>query len=103
MSIRFPLQANAVNKMKIDPAAAIDSLRYFTAQIPGHQVPGWVYTKSSSKASKSKSLNVLDNEAVIKKLCKLHEEGIQYIDEWKKFDIDALVDELLKIKENYGL
>jgi hypothetical protein len=61
-AINFPLQANALQHIKINQAAVIDFWQRFLRK-QYKFVPGWIYTKGVKKTQeiKEKKLNVSDN------------------------------------------
>ena len=68
-AINFPMQANALQHLKINQAAVIDFWQNFIRKQYKY-IPGWMYTKGVKKAQevKEKKLNI-SNET-IKEYCK---------------------------------
>jgi hypothetical protein len=68
-AINFPMQANALQHLKINQSAVIDFWQRFLRKQYTY-IPGWMYTKGVKKAQevKEKKLNV-SNE-LIKEYCK---------------------------------
>jgi len=81
-AIQFPMQANALQHLKINQAAVVDFWQRFMRKQYKY-TPKWLYTKGVKKAQKTKEkkLNVSDN--LIKEYCKQYK-----ID--KKSVVDAL-------------
>jgi hypothetical protein len=52
-AIQFPMQANALQHLKINQAAVIDFWQHFMKQYNG-RTPGWMYTKGIKKAKEVK-------------------------------------------------
>ena len=72
MSIKFPIQANMFNTLKIDPVGQAESWRLISSKF--NRVPGFIYTKVK-KTPKQKAKEWKANN---------HDKVIQIQKKWKK-------------------
>jgi len=63
-AINFPMQANALQHLKINQAAVIDFWHFFLRKQYKY-VPGWMYTKGVKKAKKEKEKKIKVSEKLI--------------------------------------
>ena len=55
MSIQYPMQANALQHLRINPAATVNFWQYFIRVKQKYiKVPGWMYTKGVKKVQEIK-------------------------------------------------
>ena len=91
-AIQFPMQANALQHLKVNQAAVVDFWQKFMKQYNG-RTPGWMYTKGIKKAKEVKEKK---NHGVSEELISTYAIRME-ID--KKSIIDALEfypDEMIK-------
>ena len=81
-AIQFPLQANALQHLKINQAAVIDFWQKFMRKQYNY-VPKWNYVKGVKKSQEAKEKKLTISNEVIKEYCK-------YFQVDKKSVIDAL-------------
>ncbi len=72
MSIKFPIQANMFNTLKIDPVGQAESWRLISSKF--NRVPGFIYTKVK-KTPKQKSKEWTPNPAAKEMYMKFNEIG----------------------------
>lgn len=72
MSIKFPIQANMFNTLKIDPVGQAESWRLISSKF--NRVPGFIYTKVK-KTPKQKSKEWAPNPAAKEMYMKFNEIG----------------------------
>lgn len=66
MSINFPIQANAIQHLKVNPSEVMDYWhRALTKMF--NRVPGWMYTKTKKAKNKAKNKHV--PEEIIQEYC----------------------------------
>jgi hypothetical protein len=68
-AINFPMQANALQHLKINQAAVIDFWQVFLRKQYKY-VPGWMYTKGVKKAQQVKEKQLTVSNELIKEYCK---------------------------------
>jgi len=68
-SINFPMQANALQHLKINQSAVIDFWQVFL-QKQYKYVPNWMYVKGVKKAKEIKEKKLMVNNELIKEYCK---------------------------------
>jgi hypothetical protein len=70
-AINFPMQANALQNLKINQAAVIDFWQMFLRK-QYKFVPGWMYTKGVKKAQEVKEKQIPISKEVIKEYCRYY-------------------------------
>lgn len=68
-AINFPMQANALQHLKINQAAVMDFWQVFLRK-QYKFVPGWMYTKGVKKAQEAKEKKLTVSNELIKEYCK---------------------------------
>ena len=68
-AINFPMQANALQNLKINQAAVMDFWQIFLRK-QYKFVPGWMYTKGVKKAQAVKEKQIPISKEVIKEYCR---------------------------------
>lgn len=68
-AINFPMQANALQHLKINQAAVIDFWQIFLRK-QYKFTPGWMYTKGVKKAQEVKEKQLTVSNELIKEYCK---------------------------------
>lgn len=68
-AIQFPMQANALQHLKINQSAVIDFWQMFLRRQYKY-MPNWMYTKGVKKAQEVKEKKLTVNNEVIKEYCK---------------------------------
>jgi hypothetical protein len=92
-SINFPMQANALQHLKINQAAVIDFWHLFLQKQYKH-VPGWMYTKGIKKAKKEKENKQHISEKTINTYCKYFKIDRKSIYDALEFYPDEILKEL---------
>ena len=72
MSIKFPIQANLFNSLKIDPAGQAEAWRLVSSKF--NRVPGFIYTKVK-KSAKQKAKEWNPNPKALELYMKFNEIG----------------------------
>ena len=96
MSIKFPIQANMFNTLKIDPVGQAESWRLISSKF--NRVPGFIYTKIK-KSPKQKAKEWNPNPAALELYMKFNEIGDREYREALKYnpsEIQASIDKLEK-------
>jgi len=70
-AINFPMQANALQNLKINQAAVMDFWQIFLRK-QYKFVPGWMYTKGVKKAQEIKEKKIPISKDVIKEYCRYY-------------------------------
>ena len=70
-SINFPLEANALQHLKINQSAVIDWWQSFLRQ-KYKFIPGWMYIKGVKKTEEIKEKKTNINNNLINEYCRLH-------------------------------
>jgi len=81
-AIQFPMQANALQSLKINQAAVVDFWQNFMRKQYKY-TPKWIYTKGVKKAQQVKEKKRSVSNAVIVEYCK-----------WYKIDKKSVIDAL---------
>jgi hypothetical protein len=68
-AIQFPMQANALQHLKINQSAVIDFWQTFLRR-QYKSVPGWMYTKGVKKTQEIKEKKLTVSNELIKEYCK---------------------------------
>jgi hypothetical protein len=68
-AIQFPMQANALQHLKINPVATIDFWQVFLRK-QYKSVPGWMYTKGVKKTQEVKEKQISVSNEVIIEYCR---------------------------------
>lgn len=96
MSINFPVQANHIQHLKINPSEVLD---YWHRALTNmyNRVPGWMYTKT--KKAKEKTKNKYVSEDTIKEYC--YRMGYSQKQVQSAIDMfgDKMIDELKKFEK----
>jgi hypothetical protein len=72
MSIQYPVQANMLSHLKINPEAVTDYYWHLEMSDKYNSTPKWVYAKTIKKTDKAKKLD-LPSEEMIKWYCEKNE------------------------------
>lgn len=96
MSIKFPIQAQMLNIMKISPVGQAQTWRNIAKQFK--RTPGFIYTKTKNMSSdKTKKLN----EDAVAMYMKFNEIGETEFKDAYKFNPDAIEEALEVIEKTY--
>ncbi len=68
-SIKFPMQANILQHMKVNQVSVIDFWHQFLSQ-KFNKTPGWMYTKGAKKAKEKKEKKMDVSETLISEYAK---------------------------------
>ena len=69
-AIQFPMQANALQHLKINQAGVVDFWQQFMRKMY-KRTPGWMYTKGIKKAKKEKERKINVSESLISEYAKI--------------------------------
>jgi len=96
MSIKFPIQANLFNTLKIDPVGQAEAWRLVSSKF--NRVPGFIYTKVK-KSAKQKAKEWNPNPKALELYMKFNEIGEREYKEALKHDplqVQSSIDKLEK-------
>ena len=68
-AIKFPMQANALQHLKINQAGVVDFWQQFM-QKTYNRTPGWMYTKGVKKAKEDKEKKINVSETLVNEYCR---------------------------------
>ena len=68
-AINFPLQAQALNSLKIDPVSVLNFWQKYLSNLY-HRTPFWMYTKGAKKTKEAKEKKLDIKESTIKEYAK---------------------------------
>ncbi|NJO90820.1 MAG: hypothetical protein HC831_19025 [Chloroflexia bacterium] len=98
MSINYPLQAHALNHIKIDPVETVDSWHRLMSRIYS-QVPFWMYTKGQKKQKEKKEKKLSVKESTIKAYAKKYDLDLRSVRDAIEFFPEESVKELQKFEK----
>lgn len=97
-AINFPMQANALQHLKINQTAVIDFWQNFLRKQYTF-VPGWMYTKGVKKAQEVKEKKLTVNNELIKEYCKRMKVDPKSIRDALEFYPDKMIAELKEFEK----
>lgn len=68
-AIQFPMQANALQHLKINQAGVVDFWQQFMRRTY-KRTPGWMYTKGVKKAKQDKEKKINVSETLVNEYCR---------------------------------
>jgi len=80
MAIQHPMQAQALNGLRIDPVAAVDIWQKFLSK-QYSKTPYWMYTKGIKKAKEEKEKKINIPQADISEFAKAHNYELKRVKE----------------------
>jgi hypothetical protein len=92
-AINFPMQANALQHLKINQNAVIDFWQVFLRK-QYKFVPGWMYTKGVKKAQEVKEKKLTVSNELIKEYCKRMKIDHKSVRDALEFYPDQMIKEL---------
>jgi hypothetical protein len=92
-AINFPMQANALQNLKINQAAVMDFWQIFLRK-QYKFVPGWMYTKGVKKAQAVKEKQIPISKEVIKEYCRYYKVDSKSVYDALEFYPGDMVKEL---------
>ena len=92
-AIGHPMQANALNALKINQESAVDVWQKFMSK-QYNKTPYWMYTKGVKKAQEEKERKINISNAVIEEYAKRHGYEIKSVLEALDFFPDQMLKEL---------
>lgn len=98
MSIQFPLQAQLLQRIKIDEVSVIDFWQSFL-QKQYNKTPFWMFTKGVKKAKETKEKKTSIKEEIIKQYASKYELDIKVIREALDFFPTQMKKELLQFEK----
>lgn len=96
-AINFPMQANALQHLKINQAAVIDFWQNFLRK-QYRFVPGWMYTKGVKKAQEVKEKKQNISNEIIKEYCKYMKVDPKSVRDALEFYPENMINELKKFE-----
>ena len=94
MSIRFPIQANLFNLLKVDSIGTAESWRMVASKF--NRVPGWIYTRVR-KTKKEKTWE--PTKAALDFYLKINEIGMREYEEALKYNPNEVKETMIKIQK----
>ena len=92
-SIQFPMQANALQHLKISQVGVMDFWQQFMRK-QYKRTPGWMYTKGVKKAKEVKEKKINVSEKLIDQYCKKMRIEKKSVNEALEFFPDLMINEL---------
>lgn len=92
-SVQFPMQANALQHLKINASQVIDFWQRFLRK-QYKFVPNWIYVKGIKKAKESKEKKTDISDDLIKEYCKFYKIEYKAVIDALKFYEDKMKKEL---------
>jgi len=92
-AIQFPMQANALQHLKINQSGVVDFWQQFMRK-QYQRTPGWMYTKGVKKAVEAKEKKINVSKAVINDYCKRLKVDRKSVYDALEFYPDLMVEEL---------
>jgi len=97
-AIQFPMQANALQILKINQAAVIDFWHVFLRK-HYKKVPGWMYTKGVKKTQEVKEKKLTVSNELIREYCKYMKVDLKSVKDALEFYHEEMIKELHKFSE----
>jgi len=97
-AINFPMQANALQHLKINQAAVIDFWQNFLRK-QYKFVPGWMYTKGVKKAQEVKEKKLTVSNELIKEYCKRFKVDSKSVRDALEFYPNDMIKELKEFEK----
>lgn len=97
-AIQFPMQANALQHLKINQAAVIDFWQNFLRKQYKY-VPKWMYTKGIKKTQEIKEKKLTISNEVIKEYCKYFKVDPKTIKDALEFFPNDMLKELKEFEQ----
>jgi len=97
-SINFPMQANALQHIKVNQSAVIDFWHIFLRK-QFNKVPGWMYVKGVKKNQEIKEKNASVSNELIKEYCKYMKIDRKSVEDALLFYNKSMIEELKKFEE----
>ena len=99
MSIKFPIQANLFNSLKIDPVGQAEAWRLVSSKF--NRVPGFIYTKVK-KSAKQKAKEWNPNPKALELYMKFNEIGEREYKEALKYNPSEVQSSIDKLEKQMG-
>ena len=99
MGIKFPIQANMFNTLKIDPVGQAESWRLISSKF--NRVPGFIYTKVK-KSAKQKAKEWNANPKALELYMKFNEIGEREYKEALKYNPSEVQSSIDKLEKQMG-
>lgn len=100
MAIKYPVEANQFNHIKITPDKSIDVWQSLMSRVYS-KVPGWIFTKTKAVAVDKKKVSTYEpSEEVIKFYLERNKASMRDYNDAKKLMKETLYIELEKIEKN---
>lgn len=97
LAIKFPLQAQAFNKSKVNP---VDVLKFWSSFLYNNsRPPGWIYTAGAVKSQAKKDAKKEISKSLINQYCNRYNISVKDIETSLKFFKEETIDELKNFEE----
>lgn len=97
-AIQFPMQANALQHLKINQSGVVDFWQHFMRK-QYQRTPGWMFTKGVKKAKESKESKIKVSEKLIDAYCKKMVIEKKSVMEALEFYPDLMVKEIKEFEK----
>jgi len=97
-AIQFPMQANALQHLKINQSGVVDFWQHFMRK-QYQRTPGWMYTKGIKKAKEKKESKTKVSEKLIDAYCKKMVVEKKSVLEALEFYPDLMVGEIKEFEK----
>jgi len=97
-SIQFPMQANALQHLKINQAGVVDFWQTFMRR-QYQRTPGWMYTKGIKKAKQEKERKINVSDKLIHEYAKRMSMDLKSIYDALEFYPDLMINELKQFEK----
>ena len=93
-AIQHPMQAQALQHQKINPAGTIDFWQRFMHKIYRQRTPNWMYTRGIKKAKETKERKTNVSETTIKEFAKFNRIDVKSVQDALEFYPDPMLKEI---------
>ena len=97
-AIQFPMQANALQHLKINQAGVVDFWQQFMRKTY-QRTPGWMYTKGIKKAKQEKEKKINVSDKIIHEYAKRMGMDLKSVYDALEFYPDLMVKELKQFEK----
>ena len=99
MAIKFPTNAQALNRIGTDPGYIVDSWRLVVLNKGLYRTPGWIYTKVRNLEPKEEKKVFKPKDETIKFYLDKHKLTLRDYKDCLKFNKTALLNEMERIEK----
>lgn len=97
--IQHPIQANALQRMKVEQAYVLDFWQRYMYRTYGGRTPGWMYTAGVKKAKDKKETKMKVSDSVITQYAKMMELDKKSVFDALEFYPDVMLSELKQFQK----